>query len=209
MIDSKIINGQVVTAWGIFRQEIGIKNGKIVMLATKTAEDAKQTIDAKGMLVMPGAIDVHVHMQLPFCGTVSADDFENGTKAAACGGVTTIVDFAVQKKRGTLAKAVKDRRREADGKVAIDYGLHVVPTDWNERTRREMGKLVEYGIPTFKMFMIYAKEGMISDDAELFQGLEEVGRLGGMLGVHAESVRVLDHLIERYHNQKDMKKYGA
>jgi dihydropyrimidinase len=208
-VDSKIVNGEVVTAWGMSKQEIGIRDGKIVMLADHIDEPAEQVIDATGMLVMPGAIDVHVHMQLPFCGTVSADDFENGTKAAACGGVTTIIDFAVQKKGESLVDAVRARRGEADGKVGIDYGLHAVPTDWSDRTPQEMSELVEYGIPTFKMFMIYAKERMISDDAELYQGLEQVAKLGAMLGVHAESVRVLDHLIERYHNPEDMKKYGA
>jgi dihydropyrimidinase len=209
MLDTKIINGEIVNSWGITKGEIGIREGKIVMLADKIPEPATETIDAKGRLVMPGAIDVHVHFQLPFCGTVSADDFENGTKAAACGGVTTVIDFAVQKKGGTLKEAVESRRAEAEGKVAVDYGLHAVPTDWNERTRGEMRDIVDMGIPTFKMFMIYEKEGMMSDDAALFQGLEEVAELGGMMAVHAESAKVLDFLVTKYHDPEVMKKYGA
>lgn len=208
-MDLIITGGRIVTAEGSYKADIGIEKGKIKAVAEKIPQKAKTTIDARGMLVFPGAIDVHVHLQLPFCGTVSADDFENGTKAAACGGVTTVIDFAIQKKGETLKRAVEARRTEADGKVAVDYSLHAVPTDWNERTKKELRKLAGEGYTTFKMFMIYAREGMISDDDALFAALEETSNFGGMVGVHAESVRVLDLLIDRYHNKQDMKKYGA
>jgi dihydropyrimidinase len=208
-MDLKITGGRIITAEGSYQADIGINKGKIEAIAQSLPGEAKTAIDANGMLIFPGAIDVHVHFQLPFCGTVSADDFENGTKAAACGGVTSIIDFAIQKKGKTLREAVRARRAEADGKVAIDYSLHAVPTDWNENTRKELRKLAADGITTFKMFMIYAKEGMISDDDALFAGLEETAIFGGMVGVHAESVRVLDMLIARYHNSRDMKRHGA
>ncbi len=208
-MDLIIKGGRIVTAEGSYKGDIGIEKGKIKAIADKLPQNSAKTIDARGKVVFPGAIDVHVHLQLPFCGTVSADDFENGTKAAACGGVTTVIDFAIQKKGDTIKKAVDNRRAEADGKVAIDYALHAVPTDWNEKTKNELKKLFDEGYTSFKMFMIYAKEGMISDDDALFAALEETSRFGGMVGVHAESVRVLDLLIDRYHNPQDMKKYGA
>ncbi len=208
-MDTKITGGTIVTAEGSYKADIGIEKGKISAIAKKLTQGAKTVVDARGMRIYPGAIDVHVHLQLPFCGTVSADDFENGTKAAACGGVTTVIDFAIQKKGETLKRTVDSRRAEADGNVAIDYSLHAVPTDWNEKTRKELKKLAELGFTSFKMFMIYAKEGMISDDDALYAALEETAGFGGMVGVHAESVRVLDLLVDRYHNTGDMKKHGA
>jgi dihydropyrimidinase len=208
-MDLIIKGGRIVTAEGSYKSDIGIENGKIKAIADKLPQNSAKTIDARGMVVFPGAIDVHVHLQLPACGTVTADDFENGAKAAACGGVTTVIDFATQKKGETLKQAVANRRAEADSKVAIDYALHVVPTDWNERTKGELMKLADEGYTSFKMYMIYAKQGMISDDAALFEALEETSRFGGMVSVHAESARVLDLLIDRYHNPQAMKKYGA
>ncbi|MCP4581789.1 MAG: dihydropyrimidinase [candidate division Zixibacteria bacterium] len=208
-MDLKITGGRIVTAEGTYKADIGINKGKITAIADKLPNEARTTISAKGKIVFPGAIDVHVHLQLPFCGTVSADDFENGTKAAACGGVTTVIDFAIQKKGETLKKTVAARRAEADGKVSVDYALHAVPTDWSEKTKGELFQLADSGYTTFKMFMIYAREGMISDDDALFAALEETAGFGGMVGVHAESVRVLDLLLDRYHNKQDMKKYGA
>ncbi|PJA26417.1 MAG: dihydropyrimidinase [candidate division Zixibacteria bacterium CG_4_9_14_3_um_filter_46_8] len=208
-MDIIIKNGTIVTGEGTFKADIGIEKEKIAAIANRIDADGAKVIDATGKLVMPGAIDVHVHFQLPFCGTVSADDFENGTKAAACGGVTSIIDFAIQKKGQSLLDAVSARKAEADGKVCVDYSLHAVPTDWNPNTPGEMEKLASEGITSFKMFMIYAKEGMISDDDALFSALETVSHFGGIVGVHAESVRVLDLLIARYHNEADMKQYGA
>ena len=208
-MDIVIQNGTVVTAEESFRADIGIEKGKIAAVADKIEKDGARVIDASGKLILPGAIDVHVHFQLPFCGTISADDFENGTKAAACGGVTSVIDFAIQQKGKSLIDAVEARKAEAEGRVCVDYALHAVPTDWNDDTPGEMEKLVAEGISSFKLFMIYAREGMISDDDALFCALETASRLGGIVGVHAESVRVLDLLVDRYHNEKDMKKYGA
>ncbi len=159
------------------------------------------------MYVFPGAIDAHVHFQLPFSGTISADDFENGTKAAAMGGVTTVLDFAIQQKGHSIMEAVVARRNEADSKVCIDYGLHAAITDWNPQTQAEIKQVIDYGIPTFKMFMIYKDEGWMADDGMLFQALEETRKFNGMIGVHAESVFVLDMLVERYALEKE--KWGA
>jgi dihydropyrimidinase len=121
--------------------------------------------------------------------------------------VTTVIDFAIQKKGRTLAEAVRSRRAEADGNIAIDYSLHAVPTDWSPRTRLEMRKLAALGITSFKMYMVY--EGLRSGDVALFEALEETSKFSGLVSVHAESVEILDMMIKRYHNRRDMKRYGA
>ncbi|MFX1509403.1 MAG: dihydropyrimidinase [Promethearchaeota archaeon] len=207
-LDMVVQNGTIVTATEMLQADVGIKDGKIVAVNNELKTNADtHIVDAKGKYVFPGAIDVHVHLQLPFGGTISADDFENGTKAAAMGGVTTVIDFAIQQKGHSIMEAVKARRKEADGRVCIDYGLHAAITDWNPQTQAEIKEIIEYGIPTFKMFMIYKEEGWMADDGMLFQALEETKKYGGMIGVHAESVDVLDMLIERYAQEKD--KWGA
>ncbi|MFW9831278.1 MAG: dihydropyrimidinase [Candidatus Thorarchaeota archaeon] len=207
-LDLLVKNGTIVTAIDTYQADIGVQNGKITKLAQELKPDSStQIIDASDRYVFPGAIDVHVHFQLPFSGTVSADDFENGTKAAAMGGVTTILDFAIQQKEHSIMEAVEARRKEADDKVCIDYGLHAAITDWNEETRSEIKQVIDYGIPSFKMFMIYKNEGWMADDGMLFQALEETKKFGGMIGVHAESVFVLDMLIERFAKEKE--KWGA
>jgi dihydropyrimidinase len=208
-MDLKITGGKIVTANSIFKADIGITRDKISHIGIDLKRPAKKTMDASGKLIFPGLIDAHVHLKLPAGGTITAEDFTSGTKAAACGGVTTIIDFAAQEKGQTLAAAIKARRAEADGKMAIDYSLHVVPTDWNSRTKNEMAKLTARGFPSFKMYMIYAKAGLMSDDVAIFSALEQTARFGGMVAVHAESAAILDLLIERYHNKQDMKKYGA
>lgn len=207
--DTIIKGGTLVTSEGRMTADIGITSGKIAAIGHNLPDEGAQVIDAERFLVLPGAIDVHVHLQLPFCGTVSVDGFENGTKAAACGGVTTVVDFAIQQKGESLMQAVEKRRAEADGKVCVDYSLHAVPTDWSDEIRREMRRIVDYGITTFKMFMVYRSEGLISEDDALFAALEESAEIGAMVGVHAESATILDFLIERYHTPEMMSKHGA
>jgi dihydropyrimidinase len=206
--DLVISGGTVVTATDKFEADVGVKDEKITAVGKDLKSGPGTTvIDAKGKYVFPGGIDVHVHLQLPFSGTISADDFENGTKAAACGGVTTVLDFAIQQKESSIMDAVEARRAEADPNVCVDYGLHAAITDWNIRTQEEIKQVIEYGIPTFKMFMIYKNEGWMADDGMLFQALEETLKHGGHIGVHAESVDILDMLIERYAKEKE--KWGA
>ncbi|MHA2187598.1 MAG: dihydropyrimidinase [Candidatus Thorarchaeota archaeon] len=206
--DLIIKNGKVVTETDTLQTDIGVSGEKISSLAKNMdASKGVKVIDAKGKYVFPGGIDVHVHFQLPFSGTVSADDFENGTKAAACGGVTTVLDFAIQSKGNAIMEAVDARRAEADPNVCVDYGLHAAITDWNAQTQSEIKQVIEYGIPTFKMFMIYKDEGWMADDGMLYNALEETAKYGGHIGVHAESVFVLDMLVNRYAEEKE--KWGA
>lgn len=192
-----IKNGKIVTATDTYEADIGIENGKI--MAIGKGLDGNQKIEARDMYVLPGAVDAHVHFQLPFCGTVSADDFENGTKAAACGGVTTIIDFAIQSAGKSLMETVELRRKEADAKVCIDYGLHAGITDWkNPGVWDEMEEAVRYGIPSFnEIFMVYRKEGWIADDYDLWQALKVSRKLGALICVHAENVFVIESLTDK------------
>ena len=204
-----IKGGKIITAEREFRADIGIKYGKIAAIGKLEKRAAPNIVNASGMLVLPGVIDAHTHFQLPAGGTVTAEDFSSGTRAAACGGVTTVIDFAIQHKGQTLAETVRARREEADGKVAIDYSLHVTPTDWTERTIRELSQLSRRGFPSFKLYMTYGKQGLKSDDVAMFRALEETSKFSGLITVHAESPDVLDMLIERYLKPELMKKFGA
>ena len=154
-MDILIKNGIIVTACDIYKADIGIKGEKIVLIGKNLPEGNGRVINAEGKYIFPGGIDVHTHFQLPMAGTVSSDDFENGTKAAAMGGITTVIDFANQLKGQPILEGIEARRAEADGKVCIDYSLHLCIIDWNDRTKKELKEVIEYGIPSFKMFMIY------------------------------------------------------
>jgi len=205
--DTIIKNGTVYTAVDTYQADIGIRGEKIVAIGKDLQPDGAKVIDAKGKMVIPGGIDVHVHLQLPFCGTVSADDFYTGTKAAACGGVTTLIDYAEQDKHKGLLAGIKNRMKEAEAKVCIDYSLHAVVTGYTEEIGKEFEKCVDFGVPTFKMFMIYRERGWQSDDGQLFSGLVSAKKAKGMILVHAESETVLNLLIAQY--LKEKKKWGA
>ncbi|MFW9917321.1 MAG: dihydropyrimidinase [Candidatus Thorarchaeota archaeon] len=209
-MDSIIKGGTLVTADEKFVADIGIENGKIKLIGRDlTANSSTEIIDASGKLVMPGMIDAHVHLSLPFCGTISADSFETGTRAAAAGGVTTVVDFAIQAKGSPIKEAIMNRKAQAEGEVHVDYSLHGGITDWNESTRTELSEIINGGISSFKMFMIYRSEGWLATDPMLIEALEETKKLGGMIQVHAESVDLLDSLIAKHHTEEEMKKHGA
>ena len=197
-MDTIIRNGTIVTAVDVYKADVGIKGGKIVAIADHIpAEDGVLEIEAQGQYVMPGGIDVHVHLELPFCGTVSKDDFANGTKAAACGGLTMLIDFAIQSKGHPIMEAVEGRRNAADGKVAIDYSLHGGITDWETATG-EVDEVVNYGIPDFKMFMVYRNEGWMSDDGMLLQALESTTRNGSRIMTHSENDDAIQMLLKRF-----------
>ena len=210
-LDTIIHGGRVITADKAVQADIGIRGEKIVAIGrqlAKTNADGAKIIDATGRYVIPGGVDAHVHLALPFCGTVSSDDYDSGTRAAACGGVTTLIDFAIPYGKDTLQKAVDNWHAKADGKACVDYSFHLAITNW-EHQKKEVKKMIDQGIPTFKQFMIYAAQGWQSDDAAIYGALETLRDLGGMLAVHAESSRVLDLLIERHHTPAEMKKLGA
>src|SRR5262245_46192256 len=206
--DTLITHGNIVTPAGTFIGDVGIKGEKISALAESLDTTGANVIDASGHHVIPGVLDVHVHLELPFCGTVSADDYYSGTRAGARGGVTTVIDFAIPSANGSLSEAADTWMAKAEGKSLIDYTFHICITRYNEHKSQIRG-MIDRGFTTFKEFMIYESEGWQSDDRALFGTLEKMREYGGMLLVHAESSRVLDELISRYHTPEMMRKYGA
>ncbi|MGQ0814847.1 MAG: dihydropyrimidinase, partial [Gemmatimonadota bacterium] len=187
MKPTKVIRGgTVVTPAGTFVGDVAISGEKISAIAPVIDAQGAEVIDASGHYVIPGVLDVHLILELPFCGTVSADTYLNGTRAAARGGVTTVIDFAIPPAGGSLNDAADAWLHKAEGKSLIDYTFHICITNYPEHKTQIKG-MVERGFPTFKEFMIYASEGWQSDDAALFGTLEQMNELGSMLLVHAES----------------------
>jgi len=209
-LDKIVTGGTVVTPGGSQPVDIGIKDGKIAAISTDLVEQSNgaEQIDASGHYVIPGVLDVHVHLALPFCGTISSDDYYSGTRAAARGGVTTLIDFAIPYAGDSLGDAADNWHKKAEGKALIDYTFHICITRWDDHKDQIEG-MIERGFSTFKEFMIYESEGWQSDDRAMFSTLEIMKEHGTMLLVHAESARVLEELISRYHTPELMKQYGA
>ncbi|CAN5826773.1 dihydropyrimidinase [soil metagenome] len=206
---SRVVKGgTVVTPEGSMVADIGIDGERIAAIAPDIDAGGADVVDATGHYVIPGVLDVHVHLELPFCGTVSADDYRTGTRAGARGGVTTLIDFAIPYAGESLSNAADNWMRRAEGKALIDYTFHICITRYDEHADQIAG-MVERGFTTFKEFMIYESEGWQSDDRALFGTLEKMRAHGAMLLVHAESARVLDELIARYHTPEMMATYGA
>src|SRR6267142_1082565 len=195
--DTVIRNGTVVTATDTCVAEVGINGDKVTAIAAQLpTENAGRIIDATGMLLIPGGIDVHTHLDMPFGGTTSADDFETGTTAAAFGGTTSIVDFAIQYRGQTLHHAWETWAKNAEGKAAIDYGFHMIITELNDQVEGEMDALVRQGVTSFKLFMAYPGVFML-DDASIFRALLRTGRNGGTICMHAENGGVIDVLVKK------------
>lgn len=196
-MDLLIKNGNLVTPTDTFKADIGVEDGKIVAIGSDLPGKANEVIDAKGKYVLPGGIDSHTHMEMPFMGTTTVDDFEYGTMAAAFGGVTTILDFAIQPKDKTFLETMALWRGKADPKVVIDYGIHLAVTNLTEDLVKEIPKVLNSGVCSFKLFMPYRKEGLMSDDGRIYRMLEESRKLGFLVQLHAENNAVLELLIER------------
>src|SRR3954465_7817131 len=195
--DTIITGGTVVTASDTCQADVAIENGRVTALGSSLPrENAKRLIDATGKYVFPGGIDVHTHLDMPFGGTTSADDFESGTIAAAHGGTTSVVDFAIQYKGQTLHHAWETWMKKADGKAAIDYGFHMIMTEVTDQTEAEMDALVRQGVTSFKLFMAYPGVFML-DDASIFRALLRSGKNGGTICMHAENGGVIDVLVQR------------
>jgi len=192
-----IKGGTVVTACDTFQADVLIESGRITGLVASSAHvNAHEVIDATGKYVIPGGIDVHTHLDMPFGGTTSADDFESGTVAAAHGGTTTIVDFAIQQKGGSLRQALDTWHAKAEGKAAIDYGFHMIVTDFPPSVSDEMGQLVNEGISSFKLFMAYPGV-LLLDDQSIFKAMLRAGEIGALICMHAETGLPIDILVER------------
>jgi dihydropyrimidinase len=193
----KIVGGTVVTASDTFAADVLIEGAKITALFTPgTAPADAETIDARGCYVIPGGIDAHTHLDMPFGGTTSIDDFESGTIAAAHGGTTSIIDFAIQTKGGSLKQALDIWHAKAEGKAAVDYAFHMIATDVPPGQLQEMGDIVREGVTSFKLFMAYPGV-LLLDDQSIFRAMLRAGELGALICMHAETGLPLDVLIAR------------
>jgi len=190
-----IKNGNVVTAVDNYFADVLIEDGKVAVIGAKLSMEADRTIDATGKLVIPGGIDPHTHMELPFGGTFASDDFRTGTIAAAHGGTTTIIDFAVQYHGESLIQAVDNWHKKAEGKTAIDYGFHLITTDLPDERVPEMRQLINEGVMSFKMFMAYPGVFLV-DDATIFRAMKNAGKWGALICMHAENGIVINELIK-------------
>ena len=191
-----IKGGTVLTATETFVADVLVEEGKIAGLAKQFEGHFDEVIDAKGKYVFPGGIDVHTHMDMPFGGTTSSDDFESGTIAAAHGGTTTLIDFAIQQKGGTLKAALDTWHEKAEGKAAIDYGFHMIATDVPPHVLAEMSDIVREGVTSFKLFMAYPGV-LLLDDQSIFRAMLRAGELGALITMHAEVGLPIDVLVER------------
>ena len=190
-----IKNGRIITASDDYVADVFIDGETITAIGTNLPHDADQTIDAGGKLVIPGGVDPHVHMELPFGGTVSSDDFESGTRAAAFGGTTSIIDFAIQYKGKTFKQTLDDWHAKADGNCAIDYGFHLAVTSYEPEHQAEFAAVIEHGVPTFKIFLAYPDVFLI-DDRTMFRVMRDAGKAGGLTLVHAENGVVIEEMIQ-------------
>ena len=189
-----ITNGTIVTADGSMLADVLIDGETIVAIGSNLATDGTtvdETIDASDKYVIPGAIDVHTHMELPFGGTFAKDTFETGTRAAAFGGTTTIVDFAVQSRGASLREGLDAWHAKAEGNAVADYGFHMIMSDVNDDTLKEMDKLVDEGVPDFKLFTAYPGV-FYSDDGAIFRAMQQTGKNGGLIMMHAENGMAID-----------------
>jgi len=195
--DTVIRNGTVVTATDTYLADVAILGGQIAAIGKDLPiENSSSVIDATGKYVMPGGIDVHTHLDMPFGGTTSADDFETGTIAAAFGGTTTLIDFAIQYKGQTLHQAFDTWMKKASAKAVIDYSFHCIITELGDAQLQEMKTLVREGVPTFKLFMAYPGVFML-DDASIFRAMNAAANSGGMICMHAENGGAIDVIVQR------------
>ena len=190
-----IKNGTIINADATTRADVLVDGEKIALIGTDLAAEvgatADRTIDATGKWVIPGAIDVHTHMELPFGGTFAKDTFETGTRAAAFGGTTTIIDFAVQPRGKALRDGLDAWHAKADGNACIDYGFHVIISDVRDDVLAEMDTLVDEGVPTFKLFTAYPGV-FLSDDGAIFRAMQQTAKNGGLIMMHAENGLAID-----------------
>ncbi len=190
-----IKNGTVVTATDIYEADVFIVDEKVQTIGLNLDLKADKTIDAKGCYLIPGGIDAHTHMELPFMGTFASDDFETGTIAGLHGGTTTIIDFAIQTQGDTLTAALAQWHEKAKGKAAGDYAFHIAVTDFNPKTKAEVKDIIEkQGVTSFKTFMAY-KGALMIDDRQMVDLFKELKKYGGLLTTHAENGDMIDSLI--------------
>ncbi len=186
-----IKNGTIINADATTRADVLIDGERIALIGEELSVEADRTIDASGRWLVPGGIDVHTHMELPFGGTFAKDTFETGTRAAAFGGTTTIIDFAVQPRGGSLRQGLDAWHEKADGNCSIDYAFHMIVSDVRDDVLSEMDQLVDEGVTTFKLFTAYPGV-FLSDDGSIFRAMQQTAKNGGMILMHAENGLAID-----------------
>ena len=191
-----IKNGRVITAVDDYSADVFIKNETVTLIGENLEMHADNVIDAKGKYVIPGGIDPHTHLDMSFGGTVSADDFETGTRAAAHGGTTVLIDFAIQTKGHSTLEALETWHKKAEGKTAIDYGFHMIVTDMEDDRLSEMKALADEGVTSYKLFMAYPGV-LYADDGTLFRAMRKAGEDGTLICMHAENGIVIDEIVKR------------
>jgi len=191
-----IKNGRIITSEHDYKAELFIEKDKITAIGTNLPMKADSVVNADGRYVIPGGIDVHTHLDMPFGGTFSSDDFETGTRAAAFGGTTSIIDFAVQSKGMPLRQALDTWHKKADGKACIDYGFHMIITDLPDAYIPHMDDMVREGVSSFKLFMAYPGS-LMADDATIFKAMKKTADNGALICMHAENGNVIDVIVKQ------------
>jgi len=193
-----IKNGRIVTASDDYVADIFIEGETISLIGKNLDVKADKVIDVKGKLVMPGGIDPHVHLDMPFMGTFSSDNYETGTRAALYGGTTMVIDFILQKQGNSLRSALEEWKGRSDNNCVGDYSFHMAVTDFNEDTKKEIKEMIEKeGITSFKTFMAY-KGALMIDDKQMIGLMEEVKKHGGLINVHATNGDMIDYLVQKH-----------
>ncbi len=191
-----IKNGRIITAEQDYFADIYIEKDKITTIGANLKIDADNLYDAKSKYVIPGGVDVHTHLDMPFGGTTSCDDFETGTRAAAFGGTTCLIDFAIQAKGTKMRDALDTWWKKAENKATTDFGLHMIITDLPDAHLEDMNDMVREGVTSFKLFMAYPGVLMV-DDATIFKAMKQTAQNGALVCMHAENGSVIDTIVQR------------
>ena len=199
-----IINGRIITATDDYVADIFIEGETISAIGKNLNVTADEVIDASGKLVMPGGIDPHVHLDMPFMGTYSSDNYETGTRAALYGGTTTVIDFILQTQGKSLQSALQEWKGRSDNNAVGDYSFHMAVTDFNDETKKEIQHFIEVeGITSFKTFMAY-KGALMIDDRQMVGLMQEVKKHGGLINVHATNGDMIDFLIAKHKSEGNL-----
>ena len=189
-----IRHGTIVNADGRRPADILVAGEQVAAIGEGLRESADRVIDAEGRLVLPGGVDVHTHLDMPLGDIRTADDFESGTVAAACGGTTTVIDYATQARGGSLREALDTWMNRAAGRAVVDFGFHLCIADLRPDVESEIDAMVAEGVPSFKLFMAYPDRLMLND-GEIFRVLRRTAACGGLVCLHAENGPVIDVLV--------------
>ena len=198
-MDLIIKNGTIVTSTEMYQADLAVIDGKIAAIGTNFPEEGAEVIDAGGKLVLPGAIDAHTHLAMPFGGTISADSYLSGTRAAACGGVTTVFDYPMQRKGKTIMGIIDEKKAICEEEACVDFAFHCCITDLNDGAiLEEMELAVSEGITSFKCFFVYKKEGLMVDDGTFARILTRGKEIGAIINIHAENPDMIDLNVAKF-----------